>query len=232
MPVEECGNLLVLVAALNDKDLTTKYAPTLKKWVGYLMEKGVDPENQLCTDDFAGHLARNANLSLKAIVGVGAYGKLVGDAKSTAWAKDAAKRWLTLAAFGQGEATRLAFDREGSWSQKYNLVWDELLGLELFDRGLSDKELAAYLKKQNQYGLPLDNRADYTKLDWFVWTATMAKDRATFDALIQPIRKFLNESPSRVPMTDWYDTKTGKMVGFQARSVVGGVFLPMLKKAK
>jgi hypothetical protein len=229
MPVEECGNLLVLVAALNDKELATKYGPTLKKWVGYLMEKGVDPENQLCTDDFAGHLARNANLSLKAIVGVGAYGKMVGDAKALTWAKESAKRWLTLADFTKGKATRLAFDREGSWSQKYNLVWDQILGLGLFSQDLAESEMGWYVKHQNSFGLPLDNRADYTKLDWVVWTATMAKDRADFEGLIQPIRKFLNESPSRVPMTDWYDTKTGKMVGFQARSVVGGVFLPMLK---
>jgi hypothetical protein len=46
-----------------------------------------------------------------------------------------------------------------------------------------------------------------------------------------PIAKWLNETPSRIPLTDWYDTKTGKQVGFQARSVVGGVYIKVLADA-
>jgi hypothetical protein len=56
----------------------------------------------------------------------------------------------------------------------------------------------------------------------------MAENRADFDKLVTPAWKFANESASRVPLTDWYDTVTGKQQGFQARSVVGGLFIKML----
>ncbi len=61
-----------------------------------------------------------------------------------------------------------------------------------------------------------------------VWTATLAETPADFDALIAPVYRFVNETPSRVPLTDWYSTASGKQHGFQARSVIGGVFIKML----
>ncbi|NOS68440.1 MAG: DUF4965 domain-containing protein [Verrucomicrobia bacterium] len=237
MPVEETGNLLILFGAIaqmeGNADFAGLYWATLEKWAGYLKAKGFDPENQLCTDDFAGHLAHNVNLSAKAIIGLGAFGKLCdlrGDkAKAVEYsklAKEFAARWVKEAA--DGDHFRLAFDRPGTWSQKYNLIWDRILDLNLFPAEVARKEMEFYRKTQNTYGLPLDNRKDYTKLDWITWTATLTQNRADFEALIDPIYKFLNETPNRSPMTDWYETKNAKKVGFTARPVVGGVFAQLL----
>jgi hypothetical protein len=88
--------------------------------------------------------------------------------------------------------------------------------------------MAFYRKAQKPYGLPLDNRQAYTKLDWTLWTASLTGSAEDFEALVGPVYDFLNETPDRIPMTDWYMTDTAKKRGFQARSVVGGVFIRML----
>ena len=237
MPVEESGNLLLLFGAIaqmeGNADFAGLYWPQLSKWADYLKDKGFDPENQLCTDDFAGHLAHNVNLSAKAICALGAFAKLCDmrgeKAKSDEFsklAKEFAARWVKEAT--EGDHTRLAFDRPDSWSQKYNLVWDRILGLGLFSEDVLAKEMAYYIKSQNTYGLPLDNRKEYTKLDWILWTATLTQKREDFDALVAPVVKFIQETPDRSPLTDWYETKSGRKVGFTARPVIGGVFLQML----
>lgn len=237
MPVEETGNLMLLIAAVGKMEGNANFAnlywPQLQKWAAYLKEKGFDPENQLCTDDFAGHLAHNVNLSAKAICALGAYAQLCemhGDkAQAEEYSKLAhefAQRWVKEAA--EGDHYRLAFDRAGTWSQKYNLIWDGILGLNLFPADVARKEMDYYKKIQNKYGVPLDNRRDYTKLDWITWTATLTQNRDDFKALVDPIYQFLNAAPDRAPMTDWYETKTARKVGFTARPVVGGVFAVML----
>jgi Domain of unknown function (DUF4965)/Domain of unknown function (DUF1793)/Domain of unknown function (DUF5127) len=237
MPVEESGNMLILVDAVaraeSSPQLAKRYWPQLTKWAEYLKEKGLDPENQLTTDDFAGHVAHNSNLSIKAIDALAAYADLAHLLNQEAVAKQyqatskaMAEKWITMAQ--EGDHYKLAFNSPGTWSQKYNLVWDQLLDYNLFPKTVRETEISFYLKKLNRYGLPLDSRADYTKLDWSVWTATLASTPEQFNALIDPIYLWINESPTRVPLTDWYDTKNGKQVGFQARSVVGGVFIKAL----
>ena len=110
------------------------------------------------------------------------------------------------------------------------MVWDDLLGFNIFPEEVENKEIAYYLKVQNRYGLPLDSRDSYTKLDWILWTASLANSKEEFNQLVTPVYRFLNETPERVPMTDWYYTKTGEWRGFIARSVVGGVYMELLKE--
>ncbi|HEY1985705.1 MAG TPA: DUF4965 domain-containing protein [Terracidiphilus sp.] len=237
MPVEESGNLLILVAAMEREqgnwDFARQYWPQFSKWAEYLRDKGLDPSNQLSTDDFAGHLAHNANLSIKAIDALAAYaemakgvGKTDVAAEYRRLAKEMAAKWEQMGE--DGDHYKLAFDKAGTWSQKYNLVWDQILDLNIFPAKIRQTEIAFYLKHVNRFGLPLDSRKDYTKLDWEIWTATLADKPEDWKALVDPIGKWINEGPTRVPLTDWYDTQSGKQEGFQARSVVGGVFIRAL----
>ena len=242
MPVEESGNLLILAAnmerELGNFDFARTYWAQFTKWAEYLKQEGLDPSNQLSTDDFAGHLAHNANLSIKAIEALDAYAILArGVGKPDLaeeyrrLAEEMAAKWQSMAI--DGDHYKLAFDKPGTWSQKYNLVWDKIMGLNLFPAKVRQTELAFYLGHMNQFGLPLDNRADYTKLDWSIWTATLAEpgqgaEAEAYNQILDRTEHWINEGPSRVPLTDWYDTKTGRQIGFQARSVVGGVYIKAL----
>lgn len=238
MPVEECGNMLIMEANVaivtKDASFAESHLEILEKWSKYLIEYGTDPGNQLCTDDFAGHLEHNCNLSLKAIMGLQGISiimNMLGLKEKSAYYRAEAEKmtetWLKTAVNTDG-TTRLAFDQPDTFSMKYNMVWDKVWNTELFTQEFRENELKNNKKHFNKYGLPLDSRADYTKSDWLVWVASMTDCRETFEEFIDPLWKTYNESPSRAPLTDWYDTKSGNMVGFRHRTVQGGLFMKVL----
>lgn len=237
MPVEECGNMLIMTAEVcrrdGNADFATPYWEILKLWKSYLVQYGADPGDQLCTDDFAGHLEHNTNLSIKAIMGIEAYAMLAdmfGEkeeaVKHHRLAKEMATDWEERA--NAGDHYMLAFCSPETWSLKYNLVWDKLWKSKLFSDKVYETELSYYIEKRRIYGTPLDSRKVYTKSDWLLWCAAMAKDKEQAEALIQPIADYLENTQDRIPFGDWYDTESGMHYHFVARSVQGGIFVLML----
>ena len=235
MPVEESADMLLMVAACckadGDYSIARENLDLLEQWFHYLQAFGSDPGEQLCTDDFAGHLAHNVNLSAKAIMGIAAYSQILQalgySEKAEAYflqASELMRSWLRRA--DAGGYTRLAFCSDG-WSMKYNLVWDKLLGFDFIPPAFYEHEIASYLPRMERYGLPLDSRAPYSKTDWILWTAAMAANE-DFQKFITPIADYLRETDTRVPFSDYYDTETGRYEKFIARSVQGGLFMPLL----
>lgn len=238
MPVEECANMLIMFYACyhcdGDISFFESNVALAEKWVQYLVQFGLKPENQLCTDDFAGHLKNNLNLAIKATVGIAAYAGLIAaigkeeeGAKYRGVAEDFAAQIVSFSE--KYEHLPLTWDSDdATFSLKYNLAFDKVWELHLFPQSLLERETDCYLKKMGTYGTPLDNRADYTKSDWLMWAASLTDDVEKKKKMIKSLDAFLKESPDRVPFTDWYGTKDGKQCGFQARSVQGGCFMLLL----
>jgi hypothetical protein len=238
MPVEECGNMLLCVAGVcfAEKDMTyfLAHKEILKQWADCLVKTGHNPDNQLCTDDFAGHLAHNCNLSVKAICGLGAYAKMLRTAgfpeeadRYEAVARDFAAKWEQEAF--DGDHYRLAFDQSGTWSLKYNMVWDKLLHLGLFSQKVYDLELAWYKKQCKPYGIPMDSRCDSTKTDWEMWSTVLFDDAEYTAMVVDAMWDYMNETPDRVPFSDLNFVSQPFMRAFQARTVQGGLFINLLK---
>ncbi len=239
MPIEECGNMLICTYAVCKKEGNNSYAEEHKElltnWADYLLNYGFDPGEQLCTDDFGGHLNHNCNLSIKCIIGLYAYGEMFNDENYRVKAKEFAKEWEKQAK--DGDHYKMSFDTKDTWSIKYNIVWDKIWDFGLFSDEVFKKETEYYLTKLQKYGIPLDYRSDVGKLDWLMWSAAMTDDREYKDRVVESVANMISETKQRVPLTDYYHVDTaeqhiwtfyGSPTGFTNRSVVGGLAILMI----
>lgn len=238
MPVEECANMLILFLACyrfdGDIEFFAREEALAGKWVDFLVTYGWKPENQLCTDDFAGHLKNNLNLAIKATVGIAAYAELIratgGAEKADRYRRIAVEYAAGIASLSEKHGhLPLSWDSdEATFSLKYNLAFDRILGLELFSQALREREVDCCLARLERFGTPLDSRAGYTKSDWLIWMASLTEDKEKSLRLVEAVASFLRETPDRVPFADWYESTDGKNRGFRARSVQGGCFIMLL----
>lgn len=237
MPVEECGNMILITYAYclyaKDYKLAKDNLDLLCKWVRYLEDFGLVPDNQLSTDDFAGHVSKNINLSIKATVAIRAFAELakdLGDNDEYSKYIEISKKFSDFIEKYSSDKGYLPLSYEENdtmFSLKYNLAFDKLFNFNLFSEELYKREFVKYKENFNEFGIPLDSRREYSKTDWQLWIAAIADENIQKE-IIKRIDDFLKKSTYRYPFSDWYYTTTGKITLFKNRTVQGANFLPLL----
>eukprot|EP01061_Rhynchopus_euleeides_P014586 TRINITY_DN25229_c0_g1_i2.p1 TRINITY_DN25229_c0_g1~~TRINITY_DN25229_c0_g1_i2.p1 ORF type:complete len:682 (+),score=226.46 TRINITY_DN25229_c0_g1_i2:39-2084(+) len=238
MPVEETGNILLMIAVVaqlqGNVTWLAPYWTQLDSWATYLTTVLPDPGNQLCTDDFEGPSPHNANLAVKGIVSLGAYAALLKQKGDTSgadkWntiAEGLAVQWVGNATDPSKSHTKLQYDLNGTWSQKYNLFFQYVMGITTIPEDVLTQELAYYDDMMNAYGIPLDVRSSITKVDWSFWCASMGS-QTQFLNTVEANYKWLQDTPQRVPWSDYIQTNSANRQGFQARPVIGGIWSKVL----
>lgn len=251
MPVEESGNMLIMTLAYThtlDASAAQDWSNgddgryrLWQQWANYLVDFGLIPAGQLSTDDFAGPLANQTNLAMKALVGIRAMAELAQALDRNADADryrqisdDYMEAFLEYAITPDDENgiqhTKLAYHWLGSWGSLYNQYADALLCFHVQDppfvpHNLYRAQSAHYRRVLHCYGLPLDSRHMYTKSDWEMWAAAIVSADMRGD-LVAAMGKWVNETVIDRPLADLYYTEGPGWTGinFHARPVVGGHF--------
>lgn len=249
MPVEESGNMLIMVAAYLRRSparaaaaFAGKHYRILKQWADYLTRNLPDPGFQNQTDDFAGSIAHSVNLAIKGIVAVAAMGQIAAAAnhpddaaRYPRLAREYAAYWTRHAQDPSGRHLDLTYDGkgggDGTWGTAYNAFADRLLDTRLVPESVRREQAAWYARMGNAFGLPLQVPHSYAKSDWQLFTAAWLSDFPVKQQLIDRVYAYANATPDRVPFSDLYSTVTARRVQFKARPVQGGIFAPLAVRA-
>ncbi|KAJ2990661.1 hypothetical protein NUW58_g2838 [Xylaria curta] len=179
-PLEECGNMIIMVLAYAQRTKDTAYLnqhyEILKKWAGYLIDESLIPADQISTDDFAGSLANQTNLAIKGIIGL----RAMADISALTNHRDDAHNYRSIATsyikqwqdLGINKAadpphTTLSYGDGASHGLLYNLYANSLLGFKDFvPQSVYDMQSNFYPTAALKYCVPLDTRHTYSKTDW------------------------------------------------------------------
>ncbi|OJJ44210.1 hypothetical protein ASPZODRAFT_18402 [Penicilliopsis zonata CBS 506.65] len=242
MPLEECGDMLIMTLAYalkaQDTNFLKQHYTLLKQWTSYLVADALYPSNQISTDDFAGSLANQTNLALKGMIGIEAMAVIANLTGHTADAKNFTNiahnyiaQWQVLGVAHDANPphSTLAYGANDTHGLLYNLYADAELGLDLVPQSVYEMQSNFYQTVQLTYGVPLDTRHNYTKGDWEMFTAAVAS-KSTQQMFIHDLAVWIDQTPTNRAMTDLYNTVGGNYpeVTFVARPVVGGSFALLL----
>lgn len=242
MPVEESGNMLIMVAACvqrisqpEGKAFAGAHYRILKQWADYLTKNLPDPGFQNQTDDFAGSIGHSVNLAIKGIIAVAAMGQIAAAAGHSSdaehyrgLARQYMTFWMKHAQDPSGKHLDLTYNGtgggDGTWGTLYNAFADRMLGTDLVPESIRQEQAAWYVQSSNAFGLPLQVPHSYAKTDWELLTAAWLSEFPIKQQLIDRVYAYANTTPDRIAFSDLYSTITSRQVAFRARPVQGGLF--------
>lgn len=243
MPVEECGNMIIMTLAYalraKNSDYLVQHWPLLDQWAQFLVNDSLIPDYQLSTDDFAGALANQTNLALKGIIGVRAMAEIAGlsgivNANEISetylnTSKEYVNTWAGLGVNNDSSPrhTTLAYNNPDSHGLLYNIYADKLLGLDFVPEWVYSMQSDFYGTIIDNYGVPLDTRHTWAKADWQTFAAAVASPE-TRSLIHDRLIRYVEGTPTGRPLSDLYDATTGEFPTggptFINRPVVGGFF--------
>ncbi|KAJ5599055.1 hypothetical protein N7450_000122 [Penicillium hetheringtonii] len=236
MPIEECGNLLILALsyarATGDTDWTDQYLKIFQKYADYLVDNSIDIANQLSSNDAAGPLSNETNLAIKAAVGIKAFGELSRIDQYSRIGEEHASLLFEESLGTDEEQTHFVLqypDHPESWKTPYNLYPDVLLGLNTFSEDAIRVNSEFYSTVRGKYGVALDNRQDWAKSDWNMWLAATFETN-TRNEFVDDLWAYMTNGKHNWPFSDRYITDSvhgnvpGTPILCRARPTVGGHF--------
>ncbi|KAG0649827.1 Glutaminase A [Hyphodiscus hymeniophilus] len=257
MPVEESGNLILLVyayvAATGNKAWAVQHHTLLQKYAEYLIVDGLDESVQLATNDCCGPLANQTNLAIKAAVALNAYGKLFDDTsyslKGLEFADELYEKGIALdearTHFKLQYGNDVKYNKDIDYAVVFNIYPDILFTLQTFPESAHDMLASFYPTIHGPAGIALDSRVDWSSTFWTSWAgaASPGKNDTTRNLFVDDVWGYMTNGINTPPFSDrWFAIPgSGGLVGgsgdpvggfdaWRNRPVVGGHFAVLALK--